>query len=103
MEDIESLRRRWEGLWAFQRWQSGFLVSTSFISATRPLQPDVSLGRTYPQFNHGHTVYLTIEEDRRVTKLRVLAFVLFGLTFTIHALCVEDPFRQKAPWEKKQW
>ena len=69
--------------------------------ATRPRQPDTSSGRFYEQNSHGHVVYLTKEEDARLTKLTVFAFSLACTASLIGILFVEKI--TPAPWEKKQW
>ena len=83
-------------------WFFSFYVFFQY-DASRPNRPTPASGQVYAQNNHGHIVYLTRREDSRLTNIRVLSFVLFGLGFGIRALFVENPFRQKAPWEKKQW
>jgi hypothetical protein len=72
---------------------------------TRPRHPDTASGRVYSQNTHGHVVYLTKEEDARITKLTILAFSLFGAGFLIAGLFVEKIAwrRSPAPWEKRQW
>ena len=89
------------GFSALAIWFFSFYVFYQY-DATRPVVANVSVGRVYPQNNHGHYVYLTGEEARHIESLRVLAFVLLGLTFTT-ALYVRDPLKRKAPWEKKRW
>lgn len=75
--------------------------------ATRPRQFDRSSGHIYAQMNHGHVVYLTKQEDRNLTKLTLLAFLLFGAGFLIGALFVEkiDWTKRREPkaWEMKRW
>jgi len=71
---------------------------------TRPRVPDKSIGRVYPQNNHGHVVYLTKEEDHRLTKLTITAFGLFCFGALVGHLFVEEmSWKRKQPWEKKQW
>jgi hypothetical protein len=73
--------------------------------ATRPRQPDALSGSVLAQNTHGHVVYLTKEEDARLTRLTVLAIGLFGTGFLIRGLFVENIVWRKnpPPWEKKQW
>ena len=37
---------------------------------TRPIQPSAENGRTIPHNNHGHIIYLTQDEENRLTVLR---------------------------------
>jgi hypothetical protein len=69
--------------------------------ATRPRQPDASSGRFYAQNTHGHVVYLSKNEDERLTKLSILAFSLACIAGFIGILF--DERITPAPWEKKQW
>jgi hypothetical protein len=69
--------------------------------STRPCQRDALSGRLFAQNTHGHVVYLTKEEDTRLTRLTVLAFGLFGIVLFIEFLFVEKI--TPAPWEKRQW
>jgi len=73
---------------------------------TRPIHADYSSGRVHGLNNHGHVVYLTDEEDARLSNLRILAFSLFGGGFLTAALFVAAPSdwnRKRTPWEKKQF
>ena len=85
-------------------WLFHFYVRYQY-DGTRPLHPDAFSGRVYPQNSHGHVVYLTKEEDARITKLTFLAFSLFGAGFLVEGLFVEKIVWRKspAPWEKKRW
>jgi hypothetical protein len=73
---------------------------------TRPTHADYSSGRVHGLNNHGHVVYLTDEEDTRLTKLTILAFGLIGCGFLTTALFVAAPSdwnKKRMPWEKKQF
>jgi hypothetical protein len=83
-------------------WLYSFVIYYRY-DASRPTRSDTASGRTYLQNEHGHVVYLTREEDRGITEIRALTLFFFLVGFTVHALFVENPFRLKAPWEKKQW
>jgi hypothetical protein len=51
-------------------------------------------------------VYLTDEDDARLTKLAILAFSLFGGGILVTILFVEGISKwnkKKMPWEKKQF
>ncbi len=72
---------------------------------TRPTYPVQSVGRVFPQNTHGHVVFLTKEEDTRLTRLTILAFSLMGSGFLVGGLFVEGFHWRKnaAPWEKREW
>jgi hypothetical protein len=88
------------GFSALAIWLFHFQVWYQY-DATRPRQPDALSGRSYAQNTHGHVVYLTKEEDARLTKLTIIAFGLFCTAGLIGILFVERI--TPAPWEKKQW
>jgi len=71
---------------------------------TRPIRPDYFSGRVHGLNNHGHVVYLTGEEDARLTKLTILAFSLFGGGILVTILFVEgvSNWNKRMPWEKRQ-
>jgi len=54
----------------------GILIFQVYLSVesvnTRPTQPNERLGRIYPHNEHGTIVYLTKQEDERLTWLDVL-------------------------------
>lgn len=87
---------------ALLTWFYSFYVFYRY-DASRPTRPDYAAGLISPQNDHGHVVYLARDEDRYITKLRMLTFLLFIFGFATQGLFVENPFRRKAPWEKKQW
>jgi hypothetical protein len=72
---------------------------------TRPVKPDVPSGRVFEQNTHGHVVFLTKEEDARLTRLTLLFVSLFVTGFLVNGLLAEGFHWRKspAPWEKKQW
>ena len=73
---------------------------------TSPNRPDYSSGRVHGLNNHEHVVYLTDEEDARLTKLAIFAFSLFGGGILVTILFVEGISKwnkKKMPWEKKQF
>ncbi len=88
------------GFSALAVWLFHFHVSDQY-DATRPRQPVSSSGRFYAQNTHGHVVYLTKQEDARLTKLTILAFSLFCTGGLIGILF--DERITPAPWEKKRW
>ena len=60
--------------------------------ATRPRQPDALAGRLYAQNSHGHVVYLTKEEDAKLTRLNMLALSLVLAGFLTLPFAVLDRF-----------
>jgi hypothetical protein len=86
-------------------WLFHFYVWNQF-DQTRPIHPNYSSGQVHGLNNHGHVVYLTDEEDARLTSLRILAFSLFGGGFLTAALFVTAPSdwnKKGRPWEKRQF
>jgi len=88
------------GFSALAIWLFRFHVSYQY-DATRPPKLDASSGRFYAHNTHGHVVYLTKEEDARLTNIEILAFSLFCTAGLIGILF--DERITPAPWEKKQW
>ena len=73
---------------------------------TRTIHPDYSSGRVHGLNNHGHVVYLTDEEDSRLTKLRIIAFSLAasaGLTLVFFVEGFSIWSKGRPPWEKRQF
>jgi hypothetical protein len=73
---------------------------------TRPTRADYSTGRVHGLNNHGHVVYLTDEEDARLTRLTILAFSLMvsgGLTAVSFVEGISNWNKGRTPWEKKRF
>ena len=72
---------------------------------TRPGVPDVASGRVHAQNRHGHVVYLTEEEQCRLTDIIIVAVTLLGTGLFIGGLFAEGFVLRKPPkpWEKRRW
>jgi hypothetical protein len=87
------------GFFALAIWFSNVYIWLEY-DRSRPLLPDASVGRVYPLNSHGHVVYLTQNENSRLTRLTILAVILFGIAVLIEGLFVNGFFRKVKPWEK---
>jgi hypothetical protein len=54
-----------------------FIGAFEHFDATRPIKQDAQEGRVIPQNNHGHIVYLTGEEHRRLHVMQQISLWLF--------------------------
>jgi hypothetical protein len=64
------------GIVALSLW-FGYIAMFEHFDATRPTKPDAAAGRVIPQNNHGHIVYLTDLEQRKLMDLQYCSIVLF--------------------------
>jgi hypothetical protein len=76
-------------------WLGHFVLFYQY-DGTRPPAPEVYEGRVFPQNNHGHVVYLTVEEEFRINFMRGTAFALFMTGFLIQHVCDHPEFKQDA-------
>jgi len=86
-------------------WLYCFHVSYVY-DETRPPRGDAASGRIYPHNNHGHVVYLTKEEDNRLTKLRTVAFSLLFSGLLVGGYFARNDSswqRRPKPWETKRF
>jgi len=57
------------GVAALSTW-FGYIAMFEHFDATRPTTPDAGAGRIIPQNNHGHVVYLTEREEKKLLRLQ---------------------------------
>jgi hypothetical protein len=84
-------------------WIFHILLSLQY-NATRPQSPDAESGRVIVQNQHGHYVYLTPAEQKRLTGTDILAVGLFLAGMLTVGLFDGFPERRRArPWEIRRW
>jgi hypothetical protein len=95
------------GLLMYSGLATWFLYIYVFLKydGTRSRVPDVASGRVLEQNNHGHVVYLTVEEQGRLGNITILACVLFVTGILIGILFTSDSVWKKPakPWEVRRW
>jgi hypothetical protein len=71
---------------------------------SRPRVPDVASGRVLEQNNHGHVVYLTVEEQGKLGNIAILAGVLVVTGIAIGTLFAPESIWKKPsrPWEVRR-